>query len=84
MTTVDADEIDKNRLTAGYVTMAQIDNLSVRFSIPSSCSQLCKNPPASPKPFVELYDDFTFLFLAMPAADGGDFDIAAVFIKKNF
>lgn len=84
MITVDADEIDKNLLTAGYVTTARLDDICTQFSIPSACSQLCKNPPVSPKPFVELYDDFTFLFLATPAADGGDFDIAAVFIKKNF
>ena len=61
MITVDADEIDKNHLTAGYVTTARLDDICTRFSIPSACSQLCKNPPASPKPFVELYDDFTLL-----------------------
>lgn len=83
--TIDAENINPNNLTAGYVTGAELKNVYEILGFSRSTVEACANANAYFRSGVEVYDSYTFTELRIknPNNISAKDDCVALYVKKN-
>ena len=78
------DKINSKKLTAGFISAAELKKNEKLFSFSPSTVEACQKANKYFRSDVEVYDDYLFteLRIATPK-DTNDFDFLALYIKKN-
>ncbi len=77
------EEISEDFLTIGIISGEELDALKEKLDFSDSSAEKCKRANPLFRTEVEVYGNYTFTELRVPAGNGQD-DYIAVFLKKNF
>lgn len=80
---VEPEEIDETGLTAGYVSVEELDSLCGRLGFDKSSVRACRNAEGFFRSGVEAHRDYTFTELRILNADEGEDDRIALFLRRN-
>ena len=82
---IGVNEIDENFITAGYVTVSQLEEIAGALGFSQSTVDACKIANKNFRSGVEVYDEYTFTELRIinPDDKSGREDCVAIYIKKN-
>lgn len=85
ITTVDIDDIDKHYVTAGYVTLKELEKVYEKLGFARSTVDICLQTGNSFRSGVEIYDDYSFAVLKIANAENieGKYDCVGLYIKKH-
>ena len=85
MLPVEAEKINPDILTVGYLTVDELIEHSARFGFDENTVSACKNANALFRSGVEVHDDYTFTELRILNENGKEKsdDYIALFIKRN-
>ena len=85
MIPVEAEKINPDILTVGYLTVDELIEHSARFGFDENTVSACKNANALFRSGVEVHDDYTFTELRILNENGKEKsdDYIALFIKRN-
>lgn len=85
VTTVDVDNIDCHYVTAGYVTVSELEKIYEGFGFSRTTLDTLNNDDFYSRFGVEMYDDYCFTKLSVLNTEevNGEKDIIAIYIKKN-
>ena len=79
---IEPAQIDKDRLTVGYVNVELLRELQTRFSFAEETVAACGQPDPLFRSGVEVYEDYTFTQLRIAGKDAPD-DCVALYIGRN-
>ncbi len=82
---IGVNEIDGSLVTAGYVTTAQLGEISETLGFSAETVESCKTANMNFRSGVEIYDNYTFteLRIVNPEDKSSREDCVALYIKKN-
>lgn len=83
MFSVPSDKIDKNYLTAGCVTVDELEGLSHRLGFDASTVDACRGANRFFRSGVEVYRDYTFTELRILNGEDAEDDFIALYLRKN-
>lgn len=85
LTTIDLKEINPDLITAGYITVDELDQYYEHFGFSHSTVQQCKEENRYFRSNIEVYDDYSFGTLKITNADNmkAKEDCLAFYIKKH-
>lgn len=69
ITTVEADDVSSGSLTAGYVTLSELEKIYEKFSFSRSTVDICLNADNVSRAYTEVYDDYSFAVSALSTQD---------------
>lgn len=81
---IDVDEINKNMLTLGFMTVGELEKLAAVFSLPKNIVELCKKKSDSSFLTKFINDDFTFIRLNIICNNKEANNELAIIISRNF
>lgn len=84
LTEIKVENINSDLLTAGYVTVRELNELSRSFGFADSTVEACETGNDYFRSGVEIYDDYTFTELRIISSLTEDEDCVALYFKKNF
>ncbi len=79
---IDAKDLCKDVLTAGYVDCDTLQALQDRLGFAPSTAESCRTANALFRSGVEVYDDYTFTELRIASPDGAD-DCVALYLRRD-
>ena len=80
---IDVDEINKNVLTLGFITVGELEKLAAVFSLPKNIVELCKKKSDSSFLTKFINDDFTFIRLNIICNNKETNNELAIIISRN-
>lgn len=80
---IDVDEINKNMLTLGFMTVGELEKLAAVFSLPKNIVELCKKKSDSSFLTKFINDDFTFIRLNIICNNKEANNELAIIISRN-
>lgn len=80
---IDVDEINKNMLTLGFITVGELEKLAAVFSLPKNIVELCKKKSDSSFLTKFINDDFTFIRLNIICNNKEANNELAIIISRN-
>lgn len=80
---IDVDEINKNMLTLGFITVGELEKLAAVFSLPKNIVELCKKKSDSSFLTKFINDDFTFIRLNIICNNKETNNELAIIISRN-
>lgn len=80
---IDVDEINKNMLTLGFITVGELEKLAAVFSLPKNIVELCKKKSDSAFLTKFINDDFTFIRLNIICNNKEANNELAIIISRN-
>lgn len=80
---IDVDEINKNMLTLGFITVGELEKLAAVFSLPKNIVELCKKKSDSSFLTKFINDDFTFIRLNIICNNKETNNELAIMISRN-
>lgn len=80
---IGVDEINKNMLILGFITVGELERLAAVFSLPKNIVELCKNDNASAFLAEFINDDITFVRLNIICKNKERDNELAILILKN-
>ena len=80
---IDVDEINKNMLTLGFMTVGELERLAAVFSLPKNIIELCKKRSESTFLTKFINDDFTFIKLNIICNNKENYNELAIIISRN-
>lgn len=80
---IDVDEINKNMLTLGFMTVGELEKLAAVFSLPKNIVELCKKKYDSSFLTKFINDDFTFIRLNIICNNKEANNELAIIISRN-
>lgn len=80
---IDVDEINKNMLTLGFMTVGELEKLAAVFSLPKNIVELCKKKSDSSFLTKFINDDFTFIRLNIICNNKETNNELAIIISRN-
>lgn len=83
MFSVPSDKIDKNYLTAGYVTVDELAEIAHRLGFDASTVDACRGANRFFRSGVEVYKDYTFTELRILNGEDAEDDFIALYLRKN-
>ena len=80
---IPASALDKNLLTAGFVSVDELEEVYAALGFAESTVNSCRSANSFFRSGVEVYDDYTFTELRIIDTDGKQDDCVAVYISDN-
>ncbi|MDY4109592.1 MAG: CorA family divalent cation transporter [Eubacterium sp.] len=80
---IDVDEINKNMLTLGFITVGELEKLAAVFSLPKNIVELCRKKSDSSFLTKFINDDFTFIRLNIICNNKETNNELAIIISRN-
>lgn len=80
---IDVDEINKNMLTLGFMTVGELERLAAVFSLPKNIVELCRKRSESTFLTKFVNDDFTFIKLDIICNNKETNNELAIIISRN-
>ena len=80
---IDVDEIGKNMLTLGFITVGELERLAAVFSLPKNIIELCRKKPDSSFLTKFINDDFSFIRINIICNKTDSNNELAIIISKN-
>ena len=80
---IDVDEINKNMLTLGFMTVGELERLAAVFCLPKNIIELCKKRSESTFLTKFINDDFTFIKLNIICNNNENYNELAIIISRN-
>lgn len=80
---IDVDEIGKNMLTLGFITVGELERLAAVFSLPKNIIELCRKKSDSSFLTKFINDDFSFIRINIICNKTESNNELAVIISKN-
>lgn len=83
--TIEAEEVSQNCITAGYVTLNELQNIYEKFGFSRSVADACLAAVDNPQSGIEIYDDYTFAVFNLINEEDVHLkrDCVGICIKKN-
>ena len=80
---IDTDEIGKNMLTLGFITVGELERLAAVFSLPKNIIELCRKKSDSSFLTKFINDDFSFIRINIICNKTDSNNELAIIISKN-
>ena len=80
---IDVDEIGKNMLTLGFITVGELERLAAVFSLPKNIIELCRKKSDSSFLTKFINDDFSFIRINIICNKTESNNELAIIISKN-
>ena len=80
---IDVDEIGKNMLTLGFITVGELERLAAVFSLPKNIIELCRKKSDSSFLTKFINDDFSFIRINIICNKTDSNNELAIIISKN-
>ena len=86
MRQIEERDIDRNAITAGYITLSRLKDCYRRFGFSKSTLDTCQQESRYFRSGSEVYEDYSFCTITVTDASNPqeDEDCVALYIKKNF
>ena len=86
MRQIEERDIDRNAITAGYITLSRLKDCYRRFGFSKSTLDTCQQESRYFRSGIEVYEDYSFCTITVTDASNPqeDEDCVALYIKKNF